>query len=442
VKISTKKIALAAVMSSLTSTCLAAAIEYRDALDLALVPPDEVEGVERTNRLIFLVGDGITYDDNIYLLPRSVTDLTTLPGIGTNPNRKDYIDRITGGMNAEWLVGGRQSFDVDLDADYNRYFRNQDLNYVSSNDRAAWNWGVGDALTGKVGVDYVRLLGGFANTEVYTRDIVSRTDYFASTRYQLGPRWGIFGGLLGTDYTVSGPQSTFNNSKSKGAEAGADFTFEETNRIGFDYRYNDSRASSAAVLNGVAFDPDYREERARVLLRYALTEKTTFDGSAGYLKRDYPSSAIGSFSGEIWRAAFQWQPTPKTQLLLGAWQQLNADLTSQTDYFRDRGVSLTPQWIASEKITFTASIAHDNEDYIGANPIGPIPVATLTQARQDTVTGETASMLYTPIRAITITVAANHSQRDSNIPQFHYNDIQGSVNITYKFFRYGASTDN
>jgi hypothetical protein len=51
-------------------------------------------------------------------------------------------------------------------------------------------------------------------------------------------------------------------------------------------------------------------------------------------------------------------------------------------------------------------------------------------------------MLYTPIRAITITVAANHSQRDSNIPQFHYNDIQGSVNITYKFFRYGASTDN
>ena len=70
------------------------------------------------------------------------------------------------------------------------------------------------------------------------------------------------------------------------------------------------------------------------------------------------------------------------------------------------------------------------------------PVAPLTQARQDTVTGETASMLYTPIRAITITVAANHSQRDSNIPQFHYNDIQGSVNITYKFFRYGASTDN
>ncbi len=57
-------------MTGLTSTCLAAAIEYRDALDLAVMPPEEVEGVERTDRLIFLVGDGITYDNNIYLLPR------------------------------------------------------------------------------------------------------------------------------------------------------------------------------------------------------------------------------------------------------------------------------------------------------------------------------------------------------------------------------------
>ncbi len=51
-------------------------------------------------------------------------------------------------------------------------------------------------------------------------------------------------------------------------------------------------------------------------------------------------------------------------------------------------------------------------------------------------------MIYTPIRAIALTVAANHSARNSNISQFHYNDIQGSVNITYKFFRYGASANN
>jgi hypothetical protein len=119
VKIPTKKIAFAAVLTSLTSVSMGAAVEYRDVLDLALVPPEEVEGVERTDRLTLLVGDTLTYDNNIYLLPRSIVDLSTLPGIGSNPNRKDYIDRITGGLNAEWLTGARQSLDLDLDVDYN-----------------------------------------------------------------------------------------------------------------------------------------------------------------------------------------------------------------------------------------------------------------------------------------------------------------------------------
>ncbi|HEX3951509.1 MAG TPA: outer membrane beta-barrel protein [Steroidobacteraceae bacterium] len=431
-----RKIAFAAAIAALSSTALGAAIEYRDALDIAVAPPEEAAGVERTDRLVLYVGDAITYDNNIYRLPPSFTDLTTLPGIGANPSRKDYFDSITGGLDGEWLTGARQSFDVDLRADYNRYFRNQDLSNVSTNDRLAWNWGLGDALSGKIGADYLRLLGGYTNIAVYSRDIVNRSDYYASMRYQVGPRWGLFGGLLGTDYSVSASQGIFNNSKSKGVDVGADYS-GESNRIGFDYRYNDSRAAGSTVLNGVLFDPDYREDRARVLVRYALSEKTVLDASAGYLKREYPSTAIGSFAGEIWRASLQWQPTPKTQLLVGAWQQLDADLTAQTDYYVDKGFSLTPEWIASEKITFTLVVSRDNENYIGANPLGLVPVAPQTQARHDTVTGETANMVYTPTSAITLTVSAAHVARDSNIPQFHYDDIQGNVSIIYKFFRYG-----
>lgn len=415
---------------------MGAAIEYKDALDVAVAPLDDIAAAQRTNLLILYAGDTFTYDNNIYRLPASVTDLTTLSGIGVNPSRQDYIDSLTGGLTGEWLTGARQSVDVDLRADYNRYIRNTDLNNVTSNDRVAWNWGLGNALSGQVGADYIRLLGGFANTQVYTRDIVNRSDYFASLRYQLGPRWGIFGGLMGTSYSVSTAQANFNNSTSKSVDVGADYA-TDLNRIGFDYRYNDSRASNSAILNGVLFDPDFREERARVLFRYALSEKTIFDGSAGYLKRDYPSTSIGSFSGEIWRAAFQWQPTPKTQLLVGAWQQLAAELTSQTDYFVDKGVSLTPEWIASEKLTVSLIFAHDTQNYVGSNPLGPVPVDFTGLARHDTLTSETGSLVYTPIRAITLTFSVAHVNRNSNVSQFQYNDFQSSANITYKFFRYG-----
>ena len=427
-------------MAAWAPASMGGAVEYKDALDIAVAPLEDVGALQRTNRLILYAGDTFSYDNNVYRLPASVTDLTPLPGIGRNPSREDDIESVTGGLDGEWLTGARQSVDVDLRADFNRYIRNTDLNNLSSLDRVVWNWGLGTALSGKVGADYTRVLGGFYNTQVYNLDIVNRTDYFASLRYQLGPRWGIFGGLLGQNYTVTPSQSTFNNSRTRSVDVGADYTFE-MNRLGFDYRYNDSRAPNSIVLNGVLFEPDYREDRARALFRYALTEKTILDASAGYLKRDYPSSAIGSFSGEIWRVALQWQPTPKTQLLVGAWQQLDADLTAQTDYYKDRGFSLTPEWTASEKLTFSATISRDTNNYIGSSPagliqLGPIPVVT-TQARHDTLTGETGSLVYTPIRAILLTFSVAHVKRDSNIPQFQYNDFQGSANITYRFFRYG-----
>lgn len=429
-------ILFAAAISAVASTSLGGAVEYKDALDLAVAPPEDITAAQRTNRLILSAGDTFTYDNNIYRLPTGVTDLTVLPGIGRNPSRHDSIESVTGALDGEWLTGARQSVDVGLRADYNRFFKNTDLNNVSSSDRAAWNWGLGDALSGRVGADYTRLFGGYSNVQVYSRDIVSRSEAFASLRYQVGPRWGIFGGLLGSTYSVSGAQAAYSNSRSKAADVGFDFT-TEINRIGFDYRYNDTRAPNSLVLNGVVFDPDYREDRARVLFRYALTEKTLVDASAGYLKREYPSTAIGSFSGEIWRVALQWQPTPKTQLLLGVWQQLDADLTSQTDYFVDKGVSLTPQWIASEKLTFSAGVWRETQNYVGSNPVGPIPVDFIGQARHDTLTGETGSLVYTPTSKIVLTFSATHVKRNSNISQFEYNDFQGSANITYRFFRYG-----
>ena len=342
---------------------------------------------------------------------------------------------MTAGLDGEWLVANRQSVDLDLRADDNRYIRNTDLNNVSSGDHLAWNWGLGSALSGSVGADYNRTLAGFYNTGIYSRDIVSRADYFASMRLQAGPHWGVFGGIIGQDFTLS--EANYNNSTTKAVDIGTDYATNASNRIGFDYRYTDDRSPNAADLNGVPFDPDYREDRARVLFNYLLSQKTTLDASAGYLRREYPSTAIGSFSGEIWRVSLQWQPTPKTQLVVGTWRQLNADLTSQTDYYVSRGVTLAPTWTASEKITFTLSATQEYQDYLGSNPVGVNPIVDSTQGRRDTISSQNINMAYTFSRAFTLSVTAGHENRGSNYPQFEYKDFRADASLTYKFFRYG-----
>jgi hypothetical protein len=437
----TNRIAFAVAVSACASLCSTAGLadgiyDFKDALDTAVAPPlDEKAAEQRTDRLDLFLANDIAYDDNLYRLPGNVTDLTTLPGIGSNPSRGDFIDSVTAGLDGEWLLGNRQSVDLDLRADDNQYFRNTSLNNVSSGDHVGWNWGLGSALSGSVGADYSRTLGGFFDTGTYSRDIVTTYDGFASMRFQAGPHWGIFGGLMDQNFSLS--EAAYNNSKIKAVDIGTDYTTNASNRIGFDYRYSDDRTPNASRLNGVLFDPDYREDRARMLFNYALTEKTTLDATVGYLRREYPSTAIGSFSGDIWRVKLLWQPTLKTQLSVGTWRQLNADLTAVSNYYLSRGGTIAPAWTASEKVTLTLTATQEYQDYLGSNPGGVLPIVNSTAGRRDTLSMQTLNMAYTLSRALSFSITAGHERRDSNFSQFEYNDLRADASIKYKFLRIG-----
>jgi outer membrane protein W len=418
------------------SAAYAAIIDYRDTLDVAVAAPDQIDPALRTNRLDLYVGDSLNYDSNVFRLPTNES-LFGLPGIGNNPSRGDYTNTATGGLSAEYLVGQRQSFDVDLSAADNQYLHNTDLNNVSSSDKIAWNWGLGSALSGQVGADYLRQLAGFINTQIYSRDILQREEYFASSRLAVGPRWTVFGGILGSKFELSNQQEVFNDSTAKAVDLGFDFATNADNLVGFDYRYTDNRSPNAAELNGITFDPDYREDRARLLVKYALTDKTTIDASAGYQRRQYPNTAIGSFSGEIWRATLLWQPTAKTQLFASTWQNLAADFTAQTDYYRSRGITLSPIWTASEKIVLSVNLTYEHQDYLGSNPPGNTQGVVQDLTRRDNINSQSGTLTYTPIGPLNFTFTLAHERRDTNDTIFGYNDLRASAGVVWKFIHYG-----
>ncbi len=409
------------------SNTVFAGTDYRDTLDRAVSAPDEADASLQHDRLDFFVADALAYDSNLFRLPASITDLTTV--VGPNASRKDYSNSASAGLDAQWLVGNRQSIDLDLRVDDNRFHRNDNLNNISSNDRLVWNWGVGGVITGQLGADYNRYLASFVNTDVYRRNVINQSEYFAAARFQLGPRWALFGGLLQANNSLSAAQSTVNNSHRKSVDLGAELATSAANTIGFDYRYTDSRYPNSYILNGISFDPDYREDRARILAKYVVSEKTVIDASAGYLKRAYPNTVIGSFSGDIWRASLQWQPTPKTQFVVAGWRQLQADLTADTDYYVSRGGSISPVWIASEKVSLSFLVSRDDRSYIGSNPGAVIT----SQARRDAVTTEQGTITYTPIRALILVVTYGHEHRGSNQSIFQYNDDRASAGLTFKF---------
>jgi exopolysaccharide biosynthesis operon protein EpsL len=398
-------------------------VDPRDTLDKAVAEPDLIGGTAEDSFDLY-VADRELYDSNVYRLSDGA-DIATL--IGPTATKQDHINSPSVGLDGQWVLG-RQIIDLVLRVDDNRFARNSNLNNVSTNDKLAWNWGLGDVLSGQVGVNYVRSLLSFVNAVVYTRNTYQQKEYFATARYQLGPRWTVYGGVLNTDVTVEEPATRANDSRRKSVDMGVEFVTNAADSLGLDYRYTDARYPNSVILSNTSFDPDYREDRLRILLKRTLSEKTTFDLNGGYLKRDYGNAIIGSFTGPIWRGSLGWQPTEKTQFILSTWRDLQAYLTDETNYYRSTGVSVSPVWIASEKISLSLLISWQDQNFIGSSP-----AQTNQTARRDTVSAQQASLVYTPTRALTFDVSYRHEKRGSNQPLRAYTDELASAGVKFAF---------
>jgi len=397
---------------------------YRDTLQKAVDPPGDID-VNAGDFFNVYAADQESFDNNLFRLPSSVTDVSG--AVGANASRQDHINSASAGLDGQWNLG-RQIVAVNLRADDNRYARNTDLNNVSSSDKVVWNWALADSLSGQVGADYTRSIASFVNTNVYTRNLVSQAEYFGGARYQVGPRWAIFGGVLQANTRLSALASKANNSDRKSVEFGTEYATGAKDSVGLEYRYTDTTYPNALVATASPFSPDYKEDRARAYVIYALSDKTLVDASAGYLRRDYPSHAVGGYSGAIGRASIQWQPSEKTQLVAVGWRELHAYPTAESDYYVSDGVSVSPIWTASEKINISLLFSSEKQDYIGSTP-----GIAVEDTRHDKVFAEQVAAIYTPIKFLILNFSIRREQRSSNQNQFEYNDTLAAVGVTGKF---------
>jgi exopolysaccharide biosynthesis operon protein EpsL len=406
-----------------------AAIDYRDALyrdtlEKAVDPPGDIN-VDAGKIFDVFAAVQESFDNNLYRLPTSVTDVSGT--VGPNASREDYINTLSAGFDGQWALG-RQIVVLDLRADDNHYASNTDLNHFSGSDKAIWNWALTSALSGQVGEDYTRSIASFVNTTVYTLNLVDQWEYFGGARYQVGPRWAIFGGAIQTNTRLSEVTTRHNDNNRKSVEVGTEFATGIQNSFGLEYRYTDTIFPNVFLPNGVAVSSNYNEERARLFLKYAISDKMLINASAGYLKHDYANHGIGDFSGDIWRASLQWQPREKTQILAVAWRELHAYLTAELDYYVSNGVSVSPVWNASEKINLSVLFSSEKQDYIGA-----APGVTVAGPRHDKLFAEQANVGYTPVRHFTVNFSIRREQRSSNQGQFEYSDTLATIGVTGKF---------
>ncbi len=374
------------------------------------------------NNVDLFIADEFTFDDNLYRLP-SYFDVAAVAG--PLARRQDGFNSTTLGGNGRWF-SDNQTFGIDVRADENRFIHNDSLNNVSGKGNLEWDWRLASLWSGQVGVNYYRGLANFGDTGYYARDVVQRDDYFGNIRYQVGPHWAIYGGVIGADTSQTAVPEQLYDFHSKAGNAGIELATSSHNTMTFDYRYTDATFPQNFVLNGVPFNSDYREDTERILVQYVLSPATELDVSVGYLKRDYPESDFAAFSGDIWKAALQWQPTDNWQWVLTGWRQLTAYVEAESDYFVSNGVALAPTWIASDFLTLSLGISRESHDYISSSPS-----ALTFDTRHDRMTTEQARVAYAPTSFLTFKLAASYEQRESNQARYQFNDTVAMASVTY-----------
>jgi hypothetical protein len=397
-----------------------AALVSGDPLEVAIEAPRDLTKFMNNTFEIF-GAEALVFDDNIYRVP-SDTDLQSLPGINGDPSRKDHINITTLGLDGEWNLS-RQTFAVDLQVDDNRYERNSNLNNVSTLDKVTWLYGVGDVLSGQIGAVYSQALIPFVDVTTYNRDLYATTGYFGAGRFQLGPRWAIFGGVMESSTSLSDVSLQSNDTHTKSVDLGTEYATGIKDSVGAEYRYTDARYPRGTVLND-----DYREDVGKLVFRHSFSEKTDIVAMGGFLRRDYASDEIHRFSGEMWRVDMNWQTTEKMNIAFGTWQNLQARVTAQSDYYVSKGGRIAPKWTATEKIAVAVSLIYEDQDYIGVTQ-SELSLGT----RRDKLATSQVTLTYTPFTFLIFDFGYAYEKRESNEAQFQFNDNVASAKVTVKY---------
>jgi hypothetical protein len=394
-------------------------------------PPDPDLPPNTADWFRAFVGDQYTYDNNLFRLPSSSTpgyqqDVATLIPPGTS--LQDHINTQFAGFDGNWIAG-RQTVDYDLEIDYNRFERNDYLDNTSGTAKAVWNWSVESNLSGQLGGDYTRALTGYANTFYFAQDIVDRQEYFGNGRYQIGPRWAVYGSLNDADTKNSAANVQFNNFDLQSGKVGMEFATSLENSIGVEYRYSHGHYPDTVFTDGVPVNPNYNENTIVFVAKYLVSDKTTLSGDAGYLKRSYPNdNNAGAFSGDTWHAKLQWQPTEKTGVLVTAGRDLQAYFYAQSDYFVQDGISIAPTWYQSDKFTWTALASWYRQNYISTSTS-----VLVLGSRRDNLSAEQISLTYTPFRWLLFNVLYHHEVRSSTQPLLGYDDDIAQAGVKLRF---------
>lgn len=370
------------------------------------------------------VAETVSYDDNLFRLTDKADPERFLPA---GSSKTDVINQLSVGGKIHYALS-RQTFLIDLRVDDNRFLNNEDLNNISTKDLATWKWVLGSQLSGNLGYGYERSLGSFAYNQTFRKDIISENEAFFDLNYAWHPRWKLTAGARWHESTHSNKARALLDRESATGQIGLNYVTPSNNSIGVEYKFTAVDLPNRQPSPIELIDNRYQVQTISAILAWNFTERMRLDGKFGYTSLQNDQFDERDFGGETWRLNLAWAPTAKTQLTLAGWRELQPSQLVFASYVVSKGVSLTPAWSPTAKLTVEAKLSYDDRAYAGDPGLFPG-----LAARHDELLSGQLAVIYAALRNTEINLAYVAEQRDSTQKFWSYSDNSVFASAKLKF---------
>ena len=374
-------------------------------------------------------------DSNVFRLSRNA-DTQALLGTG---HRSDVINTLEAGINVDLPVS-RQRFLLDATIARDWYDRFSFLNNTYKQAAGTWQWEAGNQWSGDLGATYKDTLSSFNLLQTTVRDEVEQKRQFFNAGYKFHPDWQIHGGA--ETYTLRRSLLNNRNRDEDVGKLGVRYTSAAKNYIDLEARYIDASlpnhsaditvpatlGTTPIVITGTALSNDYTQSELNGELDWKFS-KSHINAKLGYVRRRHKELDVVDFSGTSERVTYDWAATGKTSVGFSVYRELRSLEDLLVSYAVVKGVSVSPSWAPTAKVSLRGRFAFEKVDFRG----DPAVAAGTAILREDIVRSARLTVGYMPIQNTELTLEYENQSRTSTreLADFKYNSIMASVRVDY-----------
>lgn len=376
---------------------------------------------DQFDTLSYVVSAGMVYDNNVFRLP-SWLDPQSVIGKSTTSDRIQFESI---GINFDKKYSNQ---DVQFKANVtkNNFSTFSFLNYFNTEYSGAWNWNLGERLSGALSDDRTQTLNSFTDIHTYTRNLTTVDTRHLDADWWAESNWHV---LLGaTDSISTSSQSVINNQSSiaKTAEWGFKYALADGNSMSLI-----SRNIRGQFINGIPdyvllADTAYSESQTELRFNWVPSGKSVLSGNLMNINHQYPTFYQRDFSGTQGGLNYLWSISDKSSINISINRSINAWLDVASSYFINDSASITPVWQIGAKTNMHLSLMRGKANYLG-------PIESNQIARHDINQSEEFGLDWSPQRSVKLTATLQNSSRSTNYATYEYADKSANLMLQITF---------